>query len=79
MAVTDRVRAIIVEQLGVEEEVTLDSTLIDDLGADDRFWAALVMAVEDAFGLEIADDDAERWVTVRDMVDYVTAHAGQET
>ena len=61
MAVGDKVRSIIVEQLGVdEEEVTSDASFVDDLGADSLDTVELVMALEEEFGLEIPDEDAEK-------------------
>ena len=61
MAVADKVKGIIVEQLGVdEEEVTADASFVDDLGADSLDTVELVMALEEEFGLEIPDEDAEK-------------------
>ena len=76
MAVADKVKSIIVEQLGVdEEEVTLDASFVDDLGADSLDTVELVMAFEEEFGLEIPDDDAEKITTVKEAVAFVEAHA----
>jgi acyl carrier protein len=70
-----RVIEIIVEQLGVsEEEVTLDASFIDDLGADSLDLVELIMAMEEEFGLEITDEDAEKIQTVQDVVHYITEH-----
>ena len=70
--VPDSLRRIIVDQLGVEEsEVTWDASFIDDLGADSLDTVELVMAVEEAFGIEIPDEDAERIVRVGDLVSYL--------
>ena len=67
MAVSDKVKSIIVEQLGVdEEEVTPDASFVDDLGADSLDIVELVMAFEEAFELEIPDEDAEKITTVKD-------------
>ena len=75
MAVADKVKSIIVEQLGVdEEEVTLDASFVDDLGADSLDTVELVMAFEEEFGLEIADDDAEKITRVKEAVDYIESH-----
>ena len=72
MAVADKVKAIIVEQLGVdEEEVTADASFVDDLGADSLDTVELVMAFEEEFGIEIPDDAAESIVTVGDAVKYI--------
>ena len=72
MAVEDRVRGIIVEQLGVAaEEVTPEASFIDDLGADSLDIVELVMAIEEAFDLEIPDEDAERIQSVQDAWSYI--------
>lgn len=68
----EKIREIVVEQLGVEEEkVTLDSSFVDDLGADSLDIVELVMALEEAFGVEIPDSEAEKISTVGDVVEYV--------
>ncbi len=70
-----RVIEIIVEQLGVsEEEVTLEASFIDDLGADSLDLVELIMAMEEEFSLEISDEDAEKILTVQDVVNYITEH-----
>jgi len=75
-AVEDRVKQIIVEQLGVDEaEVTANASFVDDLGADSLDTVELVMAFEEAFEIEIPDEDAEKIRTVKDAVDYINAHA----
>ena len=75
MAVAEKVKAIIVEQLGVdEEEVTADASFVDDLGADSLDTVELVMALEEEFETEIPDEDAEKITTVQQAVDYVSAH-----
>jgi acyl carrier protein len=72
----EKVKQIIVEQLGVEEsEVTASASFQDDLGADSLDIVELVMAFEEAFDIEIPDEDAEKIKTVKDAVDYVSAHA----
>ena len=72
MAVADKVKSIIVEQLGVdEEEVTPDASFVDDLGADSLDTVELVMAFEEAFDIEIPDEDAEKIRTVQDAIDYI--------
>ena len=72
MAVSDKVKSIIVEQLGVDdEEVTPDASFVDDLGADSLDIVELVMAFEEAFELEIPDEDAEKITTVKDAVTYI--------
>ncbi len=71
-AILEKVKAIIVEQLGVEEEeVTEGASFVDDLGADSLDIVELIMALEEEFGLEIPDEDAERITTVRDAVEYI--------
>lgn len=68
----ERVRKIIVEQLGVEEEdVTMESSFIDDLGADSLDIVELIMALEEEFDLEIPDSEAEKITTVGDAVEYI--------
>jgi acyl carrier protein len=72
----EKVKQIIVEQLGVEEaEVTANASFQDDLGADSLDIVELVMAFEESFDIEIPDEDAEKIKTVKDAIDYVTAHA----
>ena len=74
--VADRVKKIIVDQLGVEEDlVTPDASFVDDLGADSLDTVELVMAFEEEFGIEIPDEDAEKIRTVQDAVDYIGKHA----
>ena len=75
MAVADKVKSIIVEQLGVdEEEVTPDASFVDDLGADSLDTVELVMALEEEFDLEIPDEDAEKMTTVADAIKYLESH-----
>lgn len=70
--VFEKVKAIIVEQLGVAEtSVEMDSSFIDDLGADSLDIVELVMALEEEFDMEIPDADAEKVVTVGDVVEYI--------
>ena len=72
----EKVKQIIVEQLGVDEaEVTASASFTDDLGADSLDIVELVMAFEEAFEIEIPDEEAEKIKTVKDAVDYVDAHA----
>jgi acyl carrier protein len=73
---TDKVKQIISEQLGVDEsEVTPSASFVDDLGADSLDQVELVMALEEAFDLEIPDEDAEKIRTVQDAIDYIDKHA----
>lgn len=75
--VETRVKAIIVRQLGVkDEEVLAEKSFIDDLGADSLDIVELVMAMEDEFGFEIPDEEAENIRTVGDAVSYINAHQG---
>ena len=70
--VFEKVKGIIVDQLGVSEaSVTMDASFIDDLGADSLDIVELVMALEEEFDMEIPDTDAEKVVTVSDVVDYI--------
>ena len=72
MAIEDRVKEIIVEQLGVnEEEVIPEASFIDDLGADSLDIVELVMAMEEEFDLEIPDEDAEKIQTIQDAISYI--------
>ncbi|MBO5077239.1 MAG: acyl carrier protein [Clostridia bacterium] len=69
----ERIRKIIVDQLGVDEsQVTIDSSFVDDLGADSLDIVELIMALESEFDIEIPDEDAEKITTVNDAVQYVT-------
>ena len=71
-SVNDRVRGIIAEQLGVKlEEVTDTASFIEDLGADSLDTVELVMALEEEFGIEIPDEDAEKMITVGDSMKYI--------
>lgn len=79
MSVEQKVRSIIVEQLGVEEdEVTLEASFTDDLGADSLDIVELVMAFEEEFNIEIPDEDAEKISRVREAVTYIDAHLDDE-
>jgi acyl carrier protein len=74
-AVEDKVKKIIIDQLGVDEaEVTPEAKFIDDLGADSLDTVELVMALEEEFGIEIPDEDAEKIATVRDAITYIQEH-----
>ena len=70
--ILEKVKAIIVEQLGVADTaVTMEASFIDDLGADSLDIVELVMAIEEEFDIEIPDSDAEKVVTVEDVVEYI--------
>ncbi|MBU3078919.1 acyl carrier protein [Sphingomonas quercus] len=73
----ERVKKIVVEHLGVEQEkVTEDASFIDDLGADSLDIVELVMAFEEEFGVEIPDDAAEKITTVKDAISYIDNNKG---
>jgi acyl carrier protein len=73
-AIQPKVKEVIVEQLGVDpERVKLESSFIDDLGADSLDIVELVMAMEEEFGIEIPDEDAEKLKTVQDVANYLQA------
>jgi acyl carrier protein len=75
-AVEDKVKQIIVDQLGVDAgDVTPASSFVDDLGADSLDRVELIMALEETFGMEIPDEDAEKISTVQDAVDYIQRNA----
>ncbi|MEE8324642.1 MAG: acyl carrier protein [Candidatus Humimicrobiaceae bacterium] len=70
----DKLKEILVEVLGVsEDDVKLESKFVDDLGADSLDLVELIMAFEDKFGIEISDEEAEKMVTVKDVLDYISA------
>ena len=72
MAVEEKIKSIIAEQLGVKiEEVTPQASFIDDLGADSLDTVELIMALEEEFGVEIPDEDAEKMTTVGDAMKYI--------
>ena len=74
----EKVKGIIVDQLGVNEEnVTMEATFVDDLAADSLDIVELIMALEEEFDTEIPDADAEKIVTVGDVVDYIKDHVEQ--
>jgi len=72
----ERVKKIVIEQLGVtEDEVTLEASFVDDLGADSLDTVELVMALEEEFETEIPDEEAEKITTVKLAVDYINGHS----
>ncbi|RMG36488.1 MAG: acyl carrier protein [Gammaproteobacteria bacterium] len=74
--IEERVKKIVVEQLGVsEDEVTNEASFVDDLGADSLDTVELVMALEEEFETEIPDEEAEKITTVQQAIDYVNAHS----
>lgn len=75
MSIFDRVKTIIVDQLGAEDsEVTMEASFVDDLGADSLDIVELVMALEEEFDIEIPDDEAEKIRTVNEAVKYIQTH-----
>jgi acyl carrier protein len=79
MSVEEKVKSIIVEQLGVDaEEVTAEASFVEDLGADSLDTVELIMAFEEEFGVEISDDEAEKIRKVRDAVDYIQKRASAQ-
>jgi acyl carrier protein len=76
MAVEERVKSIIVEQLGVDaEEVKPEASFVEDLGADSLDTVELIMAFEEEFGVEISDEEAEKIKRVKDAIDYIEKNA----
>ena len=76
MSVEKKVKEIVAEQLGKDvNDVTNEASFIDDLGADSLDIVELVMAMEDEFGIEIPDDEAEKIKTVKDVIEYIKANA----
>jgi acyl carrier protein len=74
--VEEKVKNIIVEKLSVEpDEVVMAASFVDDLGADSLDLVELIMAMEEAFDMEISDDQAEKLQTVQDVMDYIKKHA----
>ena len=77
--IESRVKKIVVEQLGVkEDEVTVDASFVDDLGADSLDTVELVMALEEEFETEIPDEDAEKIITIKDAVSYIVGRNEKE-
>ncbi|QFY43612.1 acyl carrier protein [Candidatus Methylospira mobilis] len=72
--IAERVKKIVIEQLGVKEEVALEASFVDDLGADSLDTVELVMALEEEFECEIPDEEAEKITTVQQAIDYIEAH-----
>jgi acyl carrier protein len=74
LAIEEKIRAIIAEQLGVsEDEIKIESHFVDDLGADSLDLVELVMALEEEFGQEIPDEDAEKIQTVKNAIEYISS------
>ncbi len=76
--VLSKVKAMVASQLGKsEDEITLESSFIEDLGADSLDLVELIMSMEDEFGLEISDEDAETIITVQDAINFITERKKQ--
>ncbi|GAB6037442.1 acyl carrier protein [Fundidesulfovibrio butyratiphilus] len=74
MSVAEKVKEIVVDQLGVSpDEVTLEAKFVDDLGADSLDLTELIMAMEEEFGVEIADEDAQKIIRVQDAITFIEA------
>ena len=74
----DKLKEIIADKLGVnEDEITMESTFIDDLGADSLDIVELMMSLEEELEIEIPDEDAEKFKTVGDVVEYINSHSEQ--
>lgn len=75
MSVEDKVKKIIAEKLSVDiNEVVPEASFVDDLGADSLDLVELIMSMEEAFDVDISDEDAEKLVTVKDVLDYIKKH-----
>ncbi len=78
MSTFDKVKDVIMDKLGVEDgKINMEASFVDDLGADSLDTVELVMALEEEFNTEIPDDEAEKIATVKQAVDYVTAHSAE--
>ena len=74
----EKVKALIADKLSInEDEITMESAFVDDLNADSLDIVELIMALEDELDMEIADEDAEKFVTVGDVVEYIKEHKGE--
>jgi len=79
MSIEEKVKSIIINQLGVDEgEITPEASFVDDLGADSLDTVELVMAFEDTFKIDIPDEDAEKIVRVKDAIDYLKSRVQEE-
>ncbi len=76
MSAEDKLKRVIAEKLGVDlEEVVVEASFVDDLGADSLDLVELIMSMEEEFDIEIPDDDAEKIITVNDAIQYLHTHA----
>ena len=75
MSTLDKVKEVIIDKLGVEEDkIVPDASFVDDLGADSLDTVELIMQLEEEFGIEIPDEDAEKMTTVKSVVDFIEAN-----
>jgi len=75
MSTLDKVKEVIIDKLGVEEDkIAPEASFVDDLGADSLDTVELIMQLEEEFGIEIPDEDAEKMTTVKSVVDYIEAN-----
>ena len=75
MSTLDKVKEVIIDKLGVEEEkIVSEASFVDDLGADSLDTVELIMQLEEEFGIEIPDEEAEKMTTVKSVVDYIEAN-----
>ncbi len=75
MSTLDKVKEVIIDKLGVEEDkIVPEASFVDDLGADSLDTVELIMQLEEEFGIEIPDEDAEKMTTVKSVVDYIKAN-----
>lgn len=75
MSIEDKVRKIIAEKLSVDlEEVVMEASFVDDLGADSLDLVELIMTMEEEFDIDISDEDAEKLETVKDAIEYINSH-----
>ena len=75
MSTLDKVKEVIIDKLGVEEDkIVPEASFVDDLGADSLDTVELIMQLEEEFGIEIPDEEAEKMTTVKSVVDYIEAH-----
>lgn len=76
MAIEEKIKKIVAEKLSVEQdEVVPEASFVDDLGADSLDLVELIMAMEEAFDIEISDEEAEKLQTVKDAINYITSHS----
>ena len=73
-AIREKVVKIVVEQLGVSDDISEEASFVADLGADSLDTVELVMALEESFGMEIPDEEAEKITNIKEAVDYIAAH-----